>query len=75
VDAVYQAVLLHAPWHGFADFLRRVDRPSASEAFSYEAVDTKLAHEDVPPHDRSANDPNGAFTNVDTADVAEAFAT
>ena len=35
VDVVYQAALLHAPWHGFADFLRRVNRPSASEAFSY----------------------------------------
>jgi hypothetical protein len=34
-----------------------------------------LAHEDAPPHYRSDHDPNGAFTNVDTADVAEAFAT
>ena len=34
-----------------------------------------LANEDAPPHYRSDNDPNGAFTNVDTADVAEAFAT
>jgi predicted RecB family nuclease len=50
VDVVYQAALLHAPWHGFADFLRRVDRPSALEAFSYEAVDTKLAHQPAPEH-------------------------
>src|SRR5712691_9395744 len=41
VDVIYQAALLHAPWHGFADFLRRVDRPSPSAAFSYEAVDTQ----------------------------------
>src|SRR5438445_3757453 len=34
-----------------------------------------LANEDAPPHYRSEQDPNGAFTNVDTADVAEAFAT
>ena len=34
-----------------------------------------LAHEDAPPHYRSDHDPNGAFDNVDTADVAEAFAT
>ena len=34
-----------------------------------------LANEDAPPHYRSDNDPNGAFTNVDTAEVAEAFAT
>src|ERR671928_204510 len=34
-----------------------------------------LANEDAPPHYRSANDRNGAFDHVDTADVAEAFAT
>ena len=34
-----------------------------------------LANEDAPPHYRSDNDPNGAFNNVDTADVEEAFAT
>jgi uncharacterized damage-inducible protein DinB len=34
-----------------------------------------LANEDAPPYYRSDHDPNGAFTNVDTADVAEAFAT
>ena len=28
-----------------------------------------LANEDAPPHYRSADDPNGAFDNVDTADV------
>src|SRR5712691_7232339 len=32
-----------------------------------------LANEDAPPHYRSDNDPNGAFDNVDTADVEEAF--
>jgi uncharacterized damage-inducible protein DinB len=34
-----------------------------------------LASEDAPPHYRSDQDPQGAFDNVDTADVAEAFAT
>jgi uncharacterized damage-inducible protein DinB len=34
-----------------------------------------LANEDAPPHYRSADDPNGAFNNVDNADVEEAFAT
>ena len=29
-----------------------------------------LANEDAPPHYRSEQDPNGAFTNVDMADVA-----
>ena len=34
-----------------------------------------LANENAPPHYRSDQDPDGAFHNVDTADVAEAFAT
>src|SRR4030095_9400456 len=34
-----------------------------------------LASEDAPPHYRSDQDPQGAFDNVDNADVAEAFAT
>jgi uncharacterized damage-inducible protein DinB len=34
-----------------------------------------LANEDAPPHYCSVDDPNGAFNNVDTADVEEAFAT
>jgi hypothetical protein len=34
-----------------------------------------LANEDAPPHYRSDTDRNGAFDHVDTADVAEAFAT
>jgi uncharacterized damage-inducible protein DinB len=34
-----------------------------------------LANEDAPPHYRSEQEPNAAFTNVDGADVAEAFAT
>ncbi len=34
-----------------------------------------LANEDAPPHYRSDADRNAAFDRVDTADVAEAFAT
>jgi len=34
-----------------------------------------LANEDAPPHYRFDNDPNGAFDNVDSANVEEAFAT
>jgi uncharacterized damage-inducible protein DinB len=34
-----------------------------------------LAHEDAPPYYRSDQDPTGAFSKVDTADVAQAFAT
>ncbi|KHL24156.1 DNA/RNA helicase [Croceibacterium mercuriale] len=41
--AIFQAAFLDAPWHGFADFLLRVEEPSALGAWSYEPVDTKLA--------------------------------
>jgi Protein of unknown function (DUF664) len=34
-----------------------------------------LANEDAPPYYYSDDDPDGDFDNVDTADVAEAFAT
>jgi uncharacterized protein len=42
-DGVYQATFLDGPWGGRADFLIRVDRPSALGDFSYEVVETKLA--------------------------------
>jgi uncharacterized protein len=44
-QAIYQAHLQHDRWVGRADFLMRVDSPSASGGFGYEAVDTKLAVE------------------------------
>jgi predicted RecB family nuclease len=47
---IYQAAFLGAPWHGFADFLRRVDLPSNLGNFSYEPVDTKLARTPSPKH-------------------------
>lgn len=40
---IYQGVFLQPPWHGIADFLQRVDVPSALGAWSYEPADTKLA--------------------------------
>ncbi|WP_404478587.1 TM0106 family RecB-like putative nuclease [Novosphingobium sp. BL-52-GroH] len=40
---IFQAAFLDAPWHGFADFLIRVEEPSDLGAWSYEPVDTKLA--------------------------------
>ena len=42
-DVVFQGTFLEPPWVGHADFLIRVDRPSALGAFSYEVADTKLA--------------------------------
>ena len=42
-DVIYQACLFDGQWLGFPDFLRRVERPSALGAWSYEVVDAKLA--------------------------------
>ncbi|HEX7061054.1 MAG TPA: TM0106 family RecB-like putative nuclease [Woeseiaceae bacterium] len=45
VSLIYQAPLGNARWHGRADFLRRVDTPSALGNWSYVAIDAKLATE------------------------------
>ena len=42
-DVVYQPVLFDAPWKGRADFLIRVEKPSALGTWSYEVVEAKLA--------------------------------
>ena len=42
-DVVYQATFFDGRWLGLADFVVRVDRPSALGDWSYEVVDTKLA--------------------------------
>ena len=42
---IYQASLGNARWHGRADFLRRVETPSAFGDWSYEVIDAKLATE------------------------------
>ncbi|MDQ3880976.1 MAG: TM0106 family RecB-like putative nuclease, partial [Chloroflexota bacterium] len=43
-DVIYQATFFDGRWLGFADFLLRVERPSAVGTWSYEVTDTKLAH-------------------------------
>jgi len=45
VDAIVQAAFVFHGWVGRIDVLRRVDRPSALGAWSYEVIDTKLARE------------------------------
>lgn len=45
VDVITQAALRDGRWSGRADILRRVEKPSALGAWSYEIVDTKLARE------------------------------
>jgi len=47
---IYQAVLVADGWRGVADFLERVERPSALGAWSYEVLDTKLARHPRPEH-------------------------
>ena len=48
--AIFQAAFLQEPWHGFADFLIRVEEPSGLGGWSYEPVDTKLARSVKPSH-------------------------
>jgi len=45
---IYQASFLEGRWTGRADFLLRVDEPSALGAWSYEIADTKLAVQEKP---------------------------
>lgn len=47
-DIIFQAALAHGKFMGYADFLRRIETPSALGAWSYEVVDTKLAHRPKP---------------------------
>jgi uncharacterized protein len=42
-DVIYQATFFDGRWLGFADFLLRVETPSALGGWSYEVADTKLA--------------------------------
>lgn len=43
-EVIFQAVLFDGDrWHGYADFLERVEVPSALGSWSYEVADTKLA--------------------------------
>jgi predicted RecB family nuclease len=49
-DVIYQGALLDAPWHGYADFLLRVEIPSALGPYSYEVIDTKLSRHTRPKH-------------------------
>lgn len=50
-DVVYQGALFSAPWHGFSDFLLRVNGvPSNLGDFAYDVADTKLACSAKPKH-------------------------
>ena len=47
---IHQAALGDGRWYGYADFLRRVERPCERWAWSYEPWDAKLARQPQPKH-------------------------
>jgi predicted RecB family nuclease len=49
-DVVYQAAFVSEGWRGVADFVMRVETPSHLGAWSYEALDTKLARHAKPAY-------------------------
>jgi uncharacterized protein len=49
VSVVYQGVFVVGAWRGLADFVERIEEPSALGGWSYEAVDTKLARVEARP--------------------------
>ena len=50
VDVIYQGALRSGQWHGYSDFLLRVDAASDLGNYSYEVADTKLARTAQPKH-------------------------
>jgi len=51
VQVIYQGAFLAPPWHGYSDFLLRVDNsPSRLGSYSYEVADTKLSRNAKPSH-------------------------
>ncbi len=50
VEIIYQATFVDGDWRGRADFLERVDRPTALGAWGYEPVDAKLARAEKPTY-------------------------
>src|SRR5215510_2320649 len=49
-EVIYQATFVHGDWRGRADFLERVDQPTALGAWGYEALDAKLARAEKPTY-------------------------
>ena len=49
-EMIYQGAFAEDGWHGRADFLERVPRPSDLGEWGYEAVDTKLSRAQALPH-------------------------
>jgi predicted RecB family nuclease len=49
-EVIYQGALTAPGWHGYSDFLLKVDTPSDLGDYSYEVADTKLARSAKPKH-------------------------
>ena len=50
-EVIYQGALFAAPWHGYSDFLLRVDGVDSSlGAYAYDVADTKLSRSSKPKH-------------------------
>ena len=50
-DVVYQGALFNSPWHGFSDFLLRVNGVTSQLGdYAYDVADTKLARTAKPKH-------------------------
>ena len=49
-EVIFQGALTAPGWHGYSDFLLKVDRASSLGPWSYEVADTKLARSAKPKH-------------------------
>ncbi|PYN92510.1 MAG: hypothetical protein DMD91_32155 [Candidatus Rokuibacteriota bacterium] len=49
-EVIYQATFVQGDWRGRADFLERIERPTALGVWGYEAVDAKLARAEKPTY-------------------------
>src|SRR5438094_7550874 len=49
-EIIYQATFVQGDWRGRADFLERVDQPTALGEWGYEALDAKLARAEKPTY-------------------------
>lgn len=51
VEVIYQGALIAPPWHGYSDFLIKVDGVASNLGnFAYDVADTKLARSAKPKH-------------------------
>ena len=50
MDVIYQGAFLDEAWHGYSDFLLRVEQCSSLGPWAYEVADTKLSRSARPKH-------------------------